>query len=148
MIRFRNAYLLSWLQSEWFCFNIRHLSSPRVHQRSIRSCKSKERQYNGQRKRTKEETTIYKNTTHNTKDRETRTPLKTGGELQELRMGKKFLLHQWHLTCNPFFLVDHCQRTLIQIQINSTRTSYPDSEPISVNLLLLLNSLDKSVKRV
>ena len=34
-------------------------------------------------KRIKGQTIIYKNTTQNTKDRETRTPLKTGGYVPE-----------------------------------------------------------------
>ena len=42
----------------------------------IRICKSKNRQHNGQKKGTKGQTTIYKHT-HKSKDRVTRTPLKT-----------------------------------------------------------------------
>jgi hypothetical protein len=48
----------------------------------IRICKSKKnRQHNAQKKSTKGQTTIYKIYAYETKDRVTRTPLKTGGEL-------------------------------------------------------------------
>jgi len=43
---------------------------------------------------TKGQTTIYK-----TKDRVTRTPLKTGSGTHVLRKGKQFLLHLWHPSC-------------------------------------------------
>jgi hypothetical protein len=36
--------------------------------------------------------------THTTKDRVTRTPLKTGGT-QVFRKGKQFMHHWWHLSC-------------------------------------------------
>ena len=46
----------------------------------IRICKSKKnRQHNGQKKKDKQRFTKH---THKTKDRVTRTPLKTGGELR------------------------------------------------------------------
>ena len=48
----------------------------------IRSRNWKDRQLNGQKKRTKGQTTMYKNTTEKTKDRATRTPRKSGGELR------------------------------------------------------------------
>jgi hypothetical protein len=65
-------------------------------------CKSKNRQHNGQKKKTEEQITQWPKEkgqidkqrstkhTHKTKYRVTRTPLKTGGEL---RKGKQFLLH-------------------------------------------------------
>ena len=46
--------------------------------RVIRIRKSKDRQHNGQKKKDKQR---YTNITKKTKDRVTRTPLKTGGEL-------------------------------------------------------------------
>jgi len=42
----------------------------------------KDRQYNGQRKKDKRTNNDLQNVTHETKDRATRTPLKTGGELR------------------------------------------------------------------
>ena len=51
---------------------------------SIRIRKSKDRQYNDQKKRTKGQTTIYKNT-KKAKDRGTRNPLNTGGGRGEIR---------------------------------------------------------------
>jgi hypothetical protein len=54
----------------------------RYHREVIRICTSKKkRQHNGQRKSTKGQRTTYKHT-HKTKDRVTRTPLRTGGELR------------------------------------------------------------------
>ena len=45
----------------------------------IRICKSKDRQYNGQKKKDKRKNNDVQNTTQKTKDRATRTPLKTSG---------------------------------------------------------------------
>ena len=42
----------------------------------------KDRQYNGQKKKDKMANNDLQNSTHKTKDRVTRTPLKTGGELR------------------------------------------------------------------
>ena len=50
----------------------------------------KNRQHNGQKIKDKQRPTKHK---HKTKDRVTRTPLKTGGELRCSRKGKQFLLH-------------------------------------------------------
>ena len=52
-----------------------------VTKRVLKILKSKkDRQYNGQKKKDKQRSTKH---THKTKDRGTRTPLKTGGELNE-----------------------------------------------------------------
>ena len=48
----------------------------------IRIRKSKDRQHNGQKKKDKRTNNDLQNTTHKTKDRVTRTPLKTVGELR------------------------------------------------------------------
>ena len=45
----------------------------------IRICKSKDRQYNGQKKKDKRKNNDVQNTTQKTKDRATQTPLKTSG---------------------------------------------------------------------
>ena len=54
--------------------------------KSLKIPKGKNKQYNGQKKKDKQQSTKH---IHKTKDRVTRTPLKTGRELQK---GKKFLL--------------------------------------------------------
>jgi hypothetical protein len=59
----------------------------------IRSRKSKDKQNNGQRKRTKWTSNDLQNITQKTKDRSTRTPLKTG---DELGCPEEFLLHLWY----------------------------------------------------
>ena len=48
----------------------------------IRICKLKDRQHNGQKKKDKRTNNDLQNITHKTKDRVTRTPLKSGGELR------------------------------------------------------------------
>jgi len=48
----------------------------------IRICKLRDRQYNSQKKKDKKTNNDLKNTTLKTKDRATRTLLKTGGELK------------------------------------------------------------------
>ena len=48
----------------------------------IRIRKSKDRQHNGQKKKDKRTNNDLHNITHKTKDRVTRTPIKTGGELR------------------------------------------------------------------
>ena len=48
----------------------------------IRICKSKDRQNNGRKKKFKRTNNDLQNITHTTKDRETRTPQKTGIELR------------------------------------------------------------------
>jgi hypothetical protein len=45
-------------------------------------CKSKDRQHNGQKKKDERTNNDLQNITQKTKDRVTRTPLKTGGELR------------------------------------------------------------------
>ena len=47
----------------------------------VRICKSKDRQHNGQKKKDKRTNNDLQNITYKTKDRVTRTPLKTEGEL-------------------------------------------------------------------
>jgi len=61
----------------------------------IRIRKSKkDRRHNGQKKNGQKDKQRSTKQTHKTKDRVTRTPLKTGGELTHvLRKGKQFLLH-------------------------------------------------------
>jgi len=62
----------------------------------IRIRKSKkDRQHNGQRKGDNRTNNDLQNTTQKTRDRATRTPLKTGANLI-IQKSKKFLLHQWH----------------------------------------------------
>jgi len=51
------------------------------------------RQHNGQKKQDKRTNNGLPNITHKTKDRVTRTPLKTGGELMWSGKGKQFLFH-------------------------------------------------------
>ena len=53
----------------------------------------KYRQHNGQMKKDQQRSTKH---THKAKDRVTRTPLKTGGELRCSGKSKQFLLHMWY----------------------------------------------------
>ena len=80
----------------------RHCYTRRVrrYQRLIRFGKSKkDRQNNLQKKKAKRTNNDLQNITHKTKDRVTRTPLKTGIN-SGARKGKLFLLHWW----NPSFV--------------------------------------------
>jgi hypothetical protein len=68
----------------------------------IRRCKSKDKQHKGQKKRDKRTNTDQKKrkkkTIEITKDRATRTPLKTEDELRCSRK-VQVLVHMWHLSC-------------------------------------------------
>ena len=68
----------------------------------IRSRKSKDRQYNDQRRKHKRTGNDLQNITQKTKDRAIQTQLQTGGSAK----GKQFLLHMWHpscYSCNPHY---------------------------------------------
>ena len=76
------------------------------------SCKSKDRQYNGQIKRTKGQAMIYE-TLHTNLKIEHHETTKNQKLTQVLRKGKQFMLHIWHLSFkffgirNTFHLYSH-----------------------------------------
>ena len=57
------------------------------------------RQHNDRKKKYKRTKQRSKKHTHKTKDRVTRTPLKTGSELRCSGRVRQFLFHKWHPSC-------------------------------------------------
>jgi len=66
---------------------------------ALRSRKSEDRQYNGQKKKDKRTNSDLRNATQKTKDRTNTKPTKKQEWTEVLRKGRKFLLHIWHPSC-------------------------------------------------
>ena len=73
--------------------------------------------------------------THKTKDRVTRTLLKTGEWTQVLRKGRQFLLHKWHPLTNDWFRIYACKASGFRLHDERSYRGYVYVRKIKIKMV-------------